>query len=83
MAVKPGCKQTEVGVIAEEWQVVTATEACSLVVDCKNRTPPFVTERANLLTKIGGSTVGHAKVDDIRFLQRPTLLPAGKGVGVR
>jgi type I restriction enzyme S subunit len=27
--------------------------------------------RANLLTKIGGSTVGHAKVDDIRFLQLP------------
>ena len=27
--------------------------------------------RANLLRKIGGSTVGHAKVDDIRFLQLP------------
>jgi type I restriction enzyme S subunit len=27
--------------------------------------------RANLLTKIGGSTVGHAKVDDIRLLQLP------------
>jgi len=27
--------------------------------------------RTNLLRKIGGSTVGHAKVDDIRFLQLP------------
>jgi len=162
MEVKPGYKQTEVGVIPEDWEVVTATQACDLVVDCKNRTPPFVVDsdyavvrtpnvrdgqfvledlrftdeasyytwtaravpqigdimitreaplgevcavpkgrkvclgqrmmlyrpsptkanstyllyslislpvRANLLRKIGGSTVGHAKVDDIRFLQ--------------
>jgi len=162
--VKPGYKQTEVGVIPEDWEVVTATQACDLVVDCKNRTPPFVVDsdyavvrtpnvrdgqfvledlrftdeasyytwtaravpqigdimitreaplgevcavpkgrkvclgqrmmlyrpsptkanstyllyslislpvRANLLRKIGGSTVGHAKVDDIRFLQLP------------
>jgi type I restriction enzyme S subunit len=164
MEVKPGYKQTEVGVIPGEWAVVTATEACELVVDCKNRTPPVVAEsdyavvrtpnvrdgqfvleelrftdedsyrvwtaravpqfgdimitrepplgevcavpadrkvclgqrmmlyrpsptrtsstyllyslmsqpvRANLFEKIGGSTVGHAKVDDIRFLQLP------------
>jgi type I restriction enzyme, S subunit len=164
MEVKPGYKKTEVGVIPEEWDVATATEACELVVDCKNRTPPVVTEsdyavvrtpnvrngqfvledlrftdeesyrvwtaravpqfgdimitreaplgevcsvpadrkvclgqrmmlyrpspartsstyllyaltsqpvRANLFRKIGGSTVGHAKVDDIRFLQLP------------
>ena len=162
--MKTGYKQTEVGVIPEEWAVVTATEACELVVDCKNRTPPVVAEsdyavvrtpnvrdgrfvledlrftdensyrvwtaravpqfgdimitreaplgevcavpadrkvclgqrmmlyrpsptrtsstyllyslmsqpvRANLFRKIGGSTVGHAKVDDIRFLQLP------------
>src|SRR6266404_5242629 len=164
MEMKTGYKQTEVGVIPEEWAVVTATEACELVVDCKNRTPPVVAEsdyavvrtpnvrdgrfvledlrftdensyrvwtaravpqfgdimitreaplgevcavpadrkvclgqrmmlyrpsptrtsstyllyslmsqpvRANLFRKIGGSTVGHAKVDDIRFLQSP------------
>lgn len=164
MELKPGYKQTEVGVIPEEWEVVTATDACELIVDCKNRTPPIVADsdyavvrtpnvrdgqfvledlrftdevsyrewtaravpqfgdimitreaplgevcavpsgrkvclgqrmmlyrpsptktdstyllfslmslpvRANLLRKIGGSTVGHAKVDDIRFLQLP------------
>ena len=164
MEVKAGYKLTEVGVIPEDWEVVTATQACDLVVDCKNRTPPFVVDsdyavvrtpnvrdgqfvledlrftdeasyytwtaravpqigdimitreaplgevcavpkgrkvclgqrmmlyrpsptkanstyllyslislpvRANLLRKIGGSTVGHAKVDDIRFLQLP------------
>ena len=163
-SLPPGYKQTEVGVIPEEWEVVTASEACELVVDCKNRTPPVVADsdyavvrtpnvrdgkfvleelrftdavsyrewtaravpqsgdimitreaplgevcevppnrkaclgqrmmlyrpapaktasnyllfalmsepvRANLLRKIGGSTVGHAKVDDIRFLQLP------------
>jgi type I restriction enzyme S subunit len=164
MELKPGYKQTEVGVIPEEWGVVTASDACSLVVDCKNRTPPIVDHseyavvrtpnvrdgrfiqddlrftdessyrewtaravpqagdimitreaplgevcavpdaqkvclgqrmmlyrpspsktdsryllyslmslpvRANLMRKIGGSTVGHAKVDDIRFLKLP------------
>ncbi|WP_234774738.1 restriction endonuclease subunit S [Paraburkholderia tropica] len=164
MELKPGYKRTEVGVVPEDWDVVTASDACELVVDCKNRTPPvvnhsdyavvrtpnvrngqFVVEdlrftdensyrewtaravpqngdimitreaplgevcavpadrkvclgqrmmlyrpslsrtnssyllyslmslpvRANLLRKIGGSTVGHAKVDDIRFLQLP------------
>jgi type I restriction enzyme, S subunit len=164
MEVNPGYKQTEVGVIPDEWDVVTATEVCELVVDCKNRTPPVVSEsdyavvrtpnvrdgqfvledlrftdeksyrvwtaravpqfgdimitreaplgevcavpadrkvclgqrmmlyrpsptrtgstyllyalmsqpvRANLFRKIGGSTVGHAKVDDIRYLQLP------------
>jgi type I restriction enzyme S subunit len=164
MELKPGYKQTEVGLIPEDWEVVTATEACEFVVDCKNRTPPvlidsdyavvrtpnvrdgkFVIEnlrftdkdsyrewtaravpqfgdimitreaplgevcavpegrkvclgqrmmlyrpspdrtdsryllyslmsqpvKSNLFMKIGGSTVGHAKVDDIRFLQLP------------
>jgi len=162
--MKPGYKQTRLGVIPDEWQIATASDACDLVVDCKNRTPPvvvdsdfavvrtpnvrggkFVTDelrftdaasyrewtaravpqlgdimitreaplgevcavpigrkvclgqrmmlyrpaptktvgnyllfalmsesvRTNLLRKIGGSTVGHAKVDDIRFLEVP------------
>jgi type I restriction enzyme S subunit len=169
MEVKPGYKQTEVGVIPTDWNVTTAAQVCELVVDCKNRTPPVVeggefavvrtpnvrngkfireelrftdkssfrewTIRAipqvgdvlitreaplgevclvpsdvrvclgqrmmlyrpdhraaeslfllyalmssgvqnNLLKKIGGSTVGHAKVDDIRDLQIP--LPSTK-----
>ncbi len=164
MELKPGYKQTEVGVIPEDWEVITANDACDLIVDCKNRTPPIVADsdyavvrtpnvrdgqfvledlrftdevsyrewtaravpqfgdimitreaplgevcavpsgrkvclgqrmmlyrpsptktdstyllfslmslpvKANLLRKIGGSTVGHAKVDDIRFLQLP------------
>ncbi len=164
MELRPGYKQTDIGAIPEGWQLVTAEEACDLVVDCKNRTPPVVVDseyavvrtpnvrdgqfvveglrytdetsyrewtaravpglgdimitreaplgevcavpkgrkvclgqrmmlyrptpaktdstyllyslmsapvRANLLKKIGGSTVGHAKVDDIRFLQLP------------
>jgi type I restriction enzyme S subunit len=162
--VKVGYRQSEVGIIPEDWDVVAAAEACDLVVDCKNRTPPVVEAsdyavvrtpnvrngqfvrvdlrytdkhsylewtaravpqfgdimitreaplgevcpvpaepkvclgqrmmlyrpsrkktnsryllyslmslpvRSNLLRKIGGSTVGHAKVDDIRLLQLP------------
>jgi type I restriction enzyme, S subunit len=162
--VKPGCKQTEIGFLPEDWCLTSVSDLCEIVVDCKNRTPPvieggdyavvrtpnvragkFVREelrftdvesyrqwtaraapqvgdvlitreaplgevclvpsdlkvclgqrmmmyrpdsekttsrfllyaltsesvQANLLKKIGGSTVGHAKVDDIRFLQIP------------
>lgn len=175
MELKPGYRQTEVGLVPEEWDVVTATAACSLVVDCKNRTPPVVVDsdyavvrtpnvrggqfvlkelrytdeasyrewtaravpqfgdvmitreaplgevcpvpegrkvclgqrmmlyrpspdktdsryllyslmsrpvRTNLLKKIGGSTVGHAKVDDIRFLLLPLPpLPEQRAIG--
>ena len=42
MEVRPGYKQTEVGVIPEDWEVTTAAQICELVVDCKNRTPPIV-----------------------------------------
>ncbi len=163
-SIPPGYKQTEVGVIPEDWEVSTAAQVCEIVVDCKNRTPSLVdggdyavvrtpnvrngkfvreelrytdelsfrewTARAipqigdvlitreaplgevclvpsdvqvclgqrmmlyrpdrkkadshyllhvlmssgvqsNLQKKIGGSTVGHAKVDDIRYLQIP------------
>jgi type I restriction enzyme S subunit len=162
--IPSGYKQTEVGVIPEDWSVANAEQVCELVVDCKNRTPPVVeggefavvrtpnvrsgkfvreelrftdeksfiewtaravpqvgdvlitreaplgevclvpsdlsvclgqrmmlyrpnsektntafllyalmstTVQGNLLRKIGGSTVGHAKVDDIRNLQIP------------
>jgi type I restriction enzyme S subunit len=161
---KPGYKLTVVGEIPDQWRIVTIHEACDLVVDCKNRTPPFVEAsdfavvrtpnvrngqfilddllftdeasyrrwtaravpqagdimltreaplgevcavptdrkvclgqrmmllrpsktavnseyvrwallskpvRTNLLSKVGGSTVGHAKVDDVRFLELP------------
>ena len=163
--MRKGYKQTEVGIIPDDWEINTTASICELVVDCKNRTPPVVessefavvrtpnvrngkfirdelrftdeqsfhvwTARAipqigdvlitreaplgevclvppdfrvclgqrmmlyrpdpkktdsrfllhilmspevrnNLLKKIGGSTVGHAKVDDIRYLQVPT-----------
>jgi len=40
--VRKGYKQAEVGVIPENWEVATAEQVCELVVDCKNRTPPFV-----------------------------------------
>ncbi len=167
--IPAGYKQTEVGVIPEDWEVKPVDHVCEFVVDCKNRTPPVVdgdeyavvrtpnvrngkfvweelrytdahsygewTARAiprigdilitreaplgevcfvpnglqvclgqrmmlyrpdcekvdgryvlfslqssevrnNLFKKIGGSTVGHAKVDDIRYLQLP--LPSTK-----
>ena len=40
--IPAGYKQTEVGVIPEDWEVTTTSQVCELVVDCKNRTPPVV-----------------------------------------
>ncbi len=40
--VADGYKQTEVGVIPEDWEVVSANGVCDAVIDCKNRTPPVV-----------------------------------------
>jgi type I restriction enzyme S subunit len=36
-----GYKQTEVGVIPEDWEIVSTSRVCDMIVDCKNRTPPI------------------------------------------
>jgi len=39
--VRRGYKQTEVGVIPEAWKIVSTSQVCDMIVDCKNRTPPI------------------------------------------
>ena len=67
MELKRGYKQSEVGAIPEEWKVVTATEACELVVDCKNRTPPVVTESEFAVIRTPNVRNGQFVLEDLRF----------------
>ena len=67
MELKPGYKQTEVGVIPEDWDIVTATQACDLVVDCKNRTPPIVTDSDYAVVRTSNVRNGQFILEDLRF----------------
>jgi type I restriction enzyme S subunit len=65
--VRPGYKQTEVGVIPEDWEVVPATEACELVVDCKNRTPPVVADSEFAVVRTPNVREGKFVLEDLRY----------------
>ena len=67
MELKPGYKKTEVGVIPEEWEVVTAAAACELVVDCKNRTPPVVAGGDFAVVRTPNVRAGKFVREDLRF----------------
>jgi type I restriction enzyme S subunit len=67
MDVKPGFKQTEVGVIPEDWRVTTAAHICELVVDCKNRTPPVVEGGAFAVVRTPNVRNGTFIREDLRF----------------
>jgi type I restriction enzyme, S subunit len=65
--MKPGYKQTEVGVIPEEWEITTTTEACDLVVDCKNRTPPVVADSDYAVVRTPNVRDGQFVLEELRF----------------
>ena len=67
MEVKPGYKQTEVGVIPVDWEVPTAAAVCDLVVDCKNRTPPVVEGGDYAVVRTPNVRKGKFIRDDLRF----------------
>lgn len=65
--MKPGYKQTAVGVIPKDWDVITAAEACELVVDCKNRTPPVVAVSDYAVVRTPNVRGGKFVLEDLRF----------------
>jgi len=67
MELKPDYKQTEVGVIPEDWDVATVSDACDLVVDCKNRTPPFVSHSEFAVVRTSNVRNGRFVDVDLRF----------------
>ena len=52
MEVKPGYKQTEVGVIPEDWDVLSLAEVCSKITDGTHDTPTPVRSGVPFLTAI-------------------------------
>jgi type I restriction enzyme, S subunit len=65
--VAKGYKQTEVGVIPEDWSIATAAEICDLVVDCKNRTPPIVDGGEFAVARTPNVRNGRFVLEELRF----------------
>jgi type I restriction enzyme, S subunit len=65
--VPKGYKQTEVGVIPEDWGIATAAEICDLVVDCKNRTPPIVEGGEFAVVRTPNVRNGRFVLEELRF----------------
>ena len=64
---KPGYKQTAIGLIPEDWEVATTEQVCELVVDCKNRTPPFVDSSEFAVVRTPNVRDGRFVYEDLRF----------------
>lgn len=65
--VSSGFKQSEIGMIPEDWDLLPAEEICELVVDCKNRTPPVVEGGEYAVARTPNVKNGVFVYDDLRF----------------
>lgn len=75
--VPKGYKQTEVGVIPEDWLLVTANDVCDLVIDCKNRTPPFSESEDYAVVRTPNVRDGKFVWSDLKFTDK-NLLKSGR-----
>jgi len=62
-----GYKQTQVGVIPEDWDVAIAAEICEFIVDCKNRTPPIVEGEEFAVVRTPNVRNGRFVLEELRF----------------
>jgi type I restriction enzyme, S subunit len=65
--LKEGYKQTEVGIIPEDWDVATAIQICEIIIDCKNRTPPVIEGGEFAVVRTPNVRNGRFVYDDLRF----------------
>jgi type I restriction enzyme, S subunit len=65
--LKDGYKQTEVGIIPEDWDVATAVQICEIIIDCKNRTPPVIEGGEFAVVRTPNVRNGRFVYDDLRF----------------
>jgi type I restriction enzyme, S subunit len=65
--LKEGYKQTEVGIIPEDWEIATATQVCEIIIDCKNRTPPVIEGGEFAVVRTPNVRNGRFVYDDLRF----------------
>lgn len=59
-------KQTDIGEIPQEWEVLPVGNVCSAVIDCKNRTPPY-TPTGFPVIRTPNVRAGRLVLDDLRF----------------
>ena len=59
--IQPGYKQTEVGVIPEDWEVNTLSECCSKITDGTHDTPKPVSQGIPFLTAL------HVKENHVHY----------------
>ncbi|MDD3018339.1 MAG: restriction endonuclease subunit S [Comamonas sp.] len=71
--VPKGYKQTEVGVIPEDWLLVTANDVCDLVIDCKNRTPPFSESEDYAVVRTPNVRDGKFVWSDLKFTDKKSF----------
>jgi type I restriction enzyme, S subunit len=62
-----GYKQTEVGVIPEDWSIASAVQLCELIVDCKNRTPPVIEGGDFAVVRTPNVRNGRFVYEELRF----------------
>lgn len=60
-------RQTEIGVLPDDWQVAAASSMCERVVDCKNRTPPVVEGGDFAVVRTPNVRNGRFVRDDLRY----------------
>ncbi len=65
--VKAAYKQTEVGDIPDDWNVLPADDVCLKVVDCKNRTPPVIEGGEFAVVRTTNVRNGRFVEDGLRF----------------
>ncbi len=57
--------------LPEGWVWASSVQACSRVVDCHNKTAPYV-EKGILLVRTSNIRDGRLLLDDVRYVDRPT-----------
>jgi type I restriction enzyme S subunit len=67
MQLTKGYKQTEIGIIPNDWEVANASNVCELIVDCKNRTPPVVNGGIFAVARTPNVRDGKFVEEELRF----------------
>jgi len=71
MELKPGYKQTEVGVIPEDWEVKRLGEFASLVTSGSRGWAAFYAESGALFIRSQNVRDGHLSFEDTQYVQPP------------
>jgi type I restriction enzyme, S subunit len=65
--IPKGYKQSDIGIIPDDWEATAAARLCKLVVDCKNRTPPVIDGDEFAVVRTPNVRNGKFIREDLRF----------------